>query len=155
MGKRRASRCGLSRSVFFCDQVVIESICYRTRANQLTNENNTTGGLGIIRTFFVSSCWPTRDHIEVYLEFQPSYDIFHRWCQGFFRPQVPCTPSLRCPITNPASTQSQQPGRLIKSSRLRVSSSTQATLEQSPIQVLTKAQRCLTSVVVRELVFPS
>ena len=47
-------------------------------------------------------------HREVYQEFQPSYDIFCRWCQGLFRPQVPCTPSLHCPIANSASTQSQQ-----------------------------------------------
>ena len=46
---------------------------------------------------------------EVYQEFKPSYDIFRRWCQGLFRPQVPCTPSLHCPIANSASTQSQQP----------------------------------------------
>ena len=32
-------------------------------------------------------------HREVYEEFQPSYDIFCRWCQGLFRPQVPCTPA--------------------------------------------------------------
>ena len=32
-------------------------------------------------------------HREVYREFQPSYDIVRRWCQGLFRPQVPCTPS--------------------------------------------------------------
>ena len=31
---------------------------------------------------------------KVYRKFQPSYDIFRRWCQGLFRPQVPCTPSL-------------------------------------------------------------
>ena len=46
---------------------------------------------------------------EVYQEFQLSYDIFCRRCQGLFRPQVPCTPSLHCPIANSASTQSQQP----------------------------------------------
>ena len=42
-------------------------------------------------------------------------------CQGLIRPQVPCTPSLHCPIANSASTQSQQPvnrRRLIKSSWL-------------------------------------
>ena len=44
-------------------------------------------------------------HREVYQEFQSSYDIFCRWRQGLFRPQVPCTPSLHYPI---ASTQSQQ-----------------------------------------------
>ena len=33
-------------------------------------------------------------HREVYQEFQLSYDIFRRWCQELFRPQVPCTPSL-------------------------------------------------------------
>ena len=37
---------------------------------------------------------------EVYQEFQPSYDIFRRWCQGLFRSMVPCTPSLHCPIAN-------------------------------------------------------
>ena len=48
-------------------------------------------------------------HREVYQEFQPSYDIFHRWCQGLFRPQVPCTPSLHCPMANSALTPNQQP----------------------------------------------
>ena len=34
-----------SRPIFFCDPVRMESIyCYRTRANQLINESNTTGG---------------------------------------------------------------------------------------------------------------
>ena len=47
-------------------------------------------------------------HKEVYQGFQPSYDIFLRWSQGLFRPQVPCTPSLRCPMPNSASTQNQQ-----------------------------------------------
>ena len=46
-------------------------------------------------------------HREVYRDFQPSYDIFRRWCQGFFRPQVPYA-SLHCPIASSASTQSQQ-----------------------------------------------
>ena len=35
---------------FFCDPVVLESICYRTRANRLKNEGNTTGGLRKIWT---------------------------------------------------------------------------------------------------------
>ena len=35
---------------------------------------------------------------------KPSYDIFRRWRQGLFRPHVPCTPSLHCPIANSAST---------------------------------------------------
>ena len=46
-------------------------------------------------------------HSEVCQEFQLSYDIFRRWRQGLFRPQVPCTSSLHCPIANSASTQSQ------------------------------------------------
>ena len=37
-------------------------------------------------------------HREVYQEFQPSYGVFRKWCQGLFRPQVSCTPSLHCPI---------------------------------------------------------
>ena len=41
--------------------------------------------------------------------FPTQLDIFRRWCQGLIRPQVPCTPSLHCPIANSASTQSQQP----------------------------------------------
>ena len=32
--------------IFFCDPVVLESICFRTRANRLINESNTTGGMG-------------------------------------------------------------------------------------------------------------
>ena len=32
-----------SSGFFFCDPVVIESICYRTTAKQLRNESNTTG----------------------------------------------------------------------------------------------------------------
>ena len=46
-------------------------------------------------------------HREVYREFQPSYDIFRRWCQGLIRPQVPCTPSLHCPFANSAQTSSK------------------------------------------------
>ena len=42
-------------------------------------------------------------------EFPTQLDIFRRWCQGLFKPQVPCNPSLYCPIANSASTQSQQP----------------------------------------------
>ena len=48
-------------------------------------------------------------HREVYHEFQSSYDTFSRWCKGLFRPQVPWTPILHCPIASSASTQSQQP----------------------------------------------
>ena len=50
-----------------------------------------------------------RSHREVYQEFQPSYEIFRRRCQGLFRLQVQSTPSLHCPIANSASTQNQQP----------------------------------------------
>ena len=72
-------------------------------------------------------------HREVYREFQPSYDIFRRWCQRLFRPQVPCTPAYT--DTEPTTSI----GWLIKSSQLlRVSSNTQAILEQSPIQVVTE-----------------
>ena len=34
-----------SRPIFLCDPVVLESICYRTRAKRLINESNTTGEL--------------------------------------------------------------------------------------------------------------
>ena len=40
----------LSRPVFFCNPVVLESFCYRTREKQLINESNTTGGLKKIWT---------------------------------------------------------------------------------------------------------
>ena len=40
-------------------------------------------------------------HMEVYQEFQPSYDVFRRWCQGLFRAQIPCTPSLHSKIFMP------------------------------------------------------
>ena len=46
---------------------------------------------------------PADPHREVYQEFHPSYDIFRRLCQGLFRPQVPCIPSLYCPIANSAT----------------------------------------------------
>ena len=36
--------------IFFCNPVVIESICYRTRAKRRINEGNTTGGLRKIWT---------------------------------------------------------------------------------------------------------
>ena len=53
---------------------------------------------------------------EVYQECQPSYDIFCRWSQTLFRPQVPCTPSLHCPIANlhQHRANNQYIGRLIK-----------------------------------------
>ena len=72
-------------------------------------------------------------HREIYQEFQPSYDIFCRWCHGLSRPQVPCTPSLHFQIANSASTQSQQPVYDSLSNQT-VISNTQITLEQSPIQ---------------------
>ena len=34
-----------TRPIFFCDPVVLESICHRTSAKQLINKGNTTGGL--------------------------------------------------------------------------------------------------------------
>ena len=61
----------------------------------------------LVMCFFLSSCEGSHRG-EVYQEFQPSYDIFLRWCQGLFRPQVPCT-LLHCPIANSVSTQNQQP----------------------------------------------
>ena len=36
-------------------------------------------------------------HREVYQELQPSYDIFRRWCQALFRPQVLCIPQPTLP----------------------------------------------------------
>ena len=37
--------------------------------------------------FFVSYLLThERSHKEVYQEFQPSYDIFRRWCQGLVKP---------------------------------------------------------------------
>ena len=36
--------------IFFCDPVVLESICYRTRAKRLINDRKTTGGLRKIWT---------------------------------------------------------------------------------------------------------
>ena len=37
-------------SLFFCDPVVLESICYCKRAKRLINKDNTTGGLRKIWT---------------------------------------------------------------------------------------------------------
>ena len=51
-------------------------------------------------------------HREACRDLQTSYDIFCSWCQGLFRPQVPCTPRLHCPIANSAATQNQQPTNL-------------------------------------------
>ena len=36
----------------FCEPAILESICYRTRANRLINEGSTTGGLKKIWTGF-------------------------------------------------------------------------------------------------------
>ena len=62
-------------------------------------------GISAIFCFFLLT--HEGSHSEVYQEFQPNYDIFRRWCQRLFRPQVPCTSSLHGPIAN--STQRQQP----------------------------------------------
>ena len=35
----------ITSPIFFCDPVVLELLCYRTRANRLRNESATTGGL--------------------------------------------------------------------------------------------------------------
>ena len=61
-------------------------------------------------------------------EFATQLDIVRRWCQGLFRPQVPCTHNQHCPVANSASnTESTiHIGLLINYLRL----------EQSPIQVL-------------------
>ena len=114
-------------SQFFSDiTVVYQSLCCRTKADQLRYDWITLKiwpktivcncqKVGIARV-----CWFCCDifsiplthkesHREVYQEFQLSYDIVRRWCQGLFRTQVPCTPSLHCPIASSASTQSQQP----------------------------------------------
>ena len=40
----------LLNQIFFCDSVVLESICYCTRAKRHINEGNTTGGLRNIWT---------------------------------------------------------------------------------------------------------
>ena len=40
----------LSTKFFFCDPVVLESICYPTRAKRLINDGNTTRGLSKIWT---------------------------------------------------------------------------------------------------------
>ena len=49
--------------------------------------------------FFIPSCL---------LGFPTQLDIIRRY-QGLFRPQIPCTLSIHCPIANSASIQSQQP----------------------------------------------
>ena len=79
----------------------------------------------------------------------------YRWYQGLFRPRAQCTPSLHCPIANPASKQSQLPvrTRLIKSSRLWVQHSHNTLTFSHPST--NRAQHCLTPVIIRELVFPS
>ena len=43
-----------TRPFFFCDSVILESICYRTIAIRLKNNSNTTGGLRKIWTESVS-----------------------------------------------------------------------------------------------------
>ena len=52
--KRGDGICYLDKIVF-CDPVVSESICYRTRAKRLINEDNTIGGLRKIWTGCCSS----------------------------------------------------------------------------------------------------
>ena len=70
------------------------------------------------------------------------------------RLQVPCTPSLHCPIAQLLSMHQHRASirRLIKSSQLRVRSDTQTTVSHPSTN---QAQLFLTSVIVRELVFPS
>ena len=41
---------GYLDQIFLCDPVVLESICFRTRAKRLRNESKTTGGLRKIWT---------------------------------------------------------------------------------------------------------
>ena len=41
---------GATRPIFFCDPVILETICYRRRAYRLINESNTTGELRKIWT---------------------------------------------------------------------------------------------------------
>ena len=42
--------------------------------------------------FFLILLTHDGSHSKVYQEFQPSYNIVYRWCQGLFRQQVPCAP---------------------------------------------------------------
>ena len=74
-------------------------------------------------------------HREVYQEGKPSYVIFRRWWQGLFRPQVPCTPAYTAQLLalhqHRANNQYRTANQIKPT--LRVSSSTQATLEQFPI----------------------
>ena len=91
--------------------------------------------------FFLTLLIQERLHRVVYQEFQPSYDIFRRWCQGLFRPQVPrASPAYTAQLLtlhqHRANNQYRTASQIYPS--LRVSSSTQATLEQCPIQVLTE-----------------
>ena len=76
-------------------------------------------------------------HREVYQEFQSSYDIFRRWCQGMFKPQVPCTHSYTAQLLTLYQHRANNQYRMADQiySTLRVSSNTQATLEQSPVHV--------------------
>ena len=57
-----------------------------------------------LRFFFFSSCWPSRDHIGRSIRNfnQVMTSSACRWFQGLYRSQIPCTPSLYCPIANSA-----------------------------------------------------
>ena len=79
-------------------------------------------------------------HREVYKEFQPSYDIVLRWCQGYldhrFRAPAAYTAQLLILLQHWTNNKYRTANQILPI--LRVSSNSQATLEQSPIQVLTE-----------------
>ena len=91
----------LGRNILFCPK--------KNQSRTLFLNSHATTYLPASLLFF-QSCWSTRDHIGGLPGFPTQWwHLPQVRCQALFRPQVPCTPNLHCPIANSASTQSQQP----------------------------------------------
>ena len=59
--------CVPSTRFFFRDPVVSDSICYRTRANLLINERNTTGGLRKFGWALLTCIWGSHANASIQL----------------------------------------------------------------------------------------
>ena len=83
--------CKMKRSKdLFYAYITFASTYIRTSTCVRTHIRDAAVFLPSLSLFFFYPADPQVITREVYQEFQPSYDIFPRWCQGLLRPQVLC-----------------------------------------------------------------
>ena len=112
----------------------------------------------IVFFLFFSSCWSTRGHIGRSTRnsnpiMTSSAGGAKGWSDHRFRSPPAYTAQLLTLHQHRANYRYRTANQILPT--LRVSSSTQATLGTVSHPSTNRAQRCLTSVIIRELVFPS